>query len=47
MYHFFVDKENISDKNILITGDDYKHAVNVRRLKPGERVMISDPDGTD
>ena len=47
MYHFFVDKENISDKNILITGDDYNHAVNVLRLKPGERVMISDPDGTD
>ena len=47
MYHFFVDKDNILDDSILIKGDDYNHAVNVLRLKPGERVMISDPDGTD
>lgn len=47
MYHFFADKENITDTEILITGDDYNHAVNVLRLKPGERVMISDPDGKD
>lgn len=47
MYHFFAENENIYESEILITGDDYNHAVNVLRLKSGERVMISGPDGTD
>ena len=47
MHHFFVDKGNISDTEVFITGDDFNHAVNVLRLKGGEKVMISDPSGTD
>ena len=47
MYHFFADKDNISDTEIFITGEDFNHAVNVLRLKAGERVMISDPSGRD
>lgn len=47
MYHFFADKNNISDTEIFITGEDFNHAVNVLRLKAGERVMISDPSGRD
>lgn len=47
MHHFFVKKENISDGEIYIDGEDYFHAAKVLRLKKGEKVLISDPDGTD
>lgn len=47
MYHFFVEKEQIEENRIRITGEDYNHAVRVLRLKKGEKVMVSDPSGTD
>ena len=47
MHHFFVKKEQIRDGQIEITGSDYNHAVNVLRLKPGERLLISDETGVD
>ena len=47
MHHFFVETENITDDGIFLTGDNYNHAVNVLRLKEGERILISDPEGVD
>lgn len=47
MHHFFVQGENITVDEIFITGNDFFHAVNVLRLKKGEKVLISGPDGVD
>ena len=40
MYQFFVKPEQISDRDITITGSDVNHIKNVLRMKPGERVRI-------
>lgn len=42
MYHFFVSKEQIGSREIIITGGDVNHIRNVLRMKPGEKVYISD-----
>lgn len=48
MYHFFVEPEHISDKNVIITGDDVNHIKNVIRLKAGDEISISNGiDGRD
>ncbi len=48
MHHFFVDKNNINENIIIIDDkDDYNHAVRVLRLKQGERIIVSDSEGTD
>lgn len=47
MYRFFVPVENVSDGEILITGDDVNHIKNVLRMKPGEKVVVSCGRGTD
>lgn len=47
MYHFFAKENSINGNEISIEGSDYNHAVNVLRLKKGERIMISDESGTD
>lgn len=40
MYRFFVDKNQISDKKISITGDDFNHIKNVLRMKEGEEISV-------
>ena len=47
MYHFFVEKTDIFDNIVALRDDNYNHAVNVLRLRAGERVMVSDEEGTD
>lgn len=47
MYHFFVQNDQIEDSCIRIREKDYKHAVNVLRLRKGEEVMVSDLSGQD
>lgn len=47
MHHFFVKKEQIQNGAVEITGSDYNHAVNVLRLKAGERLLVSDEAGVD
>ena len=42
MYHFFVEPEQIQDKEIIITGSDVNHIKNVLRMKTGEELEISD-----
>ena len=41
MYHFFVEPEQIQDKEIIITGSDVNHIKNVIRLKVGDEISIS------
>lgn len=48
MHHFFVDKDNVSGTTIIIDDkDDLNHALKVLRLKDGERIIVSDSEGTD
>lgn len=47
MYHFFVEPEQISEKEIQITGNDVNHIRSVLRMKPGEEILISSRAGGD
>ncbi|MDE6909439.1 MAG: 16S rRNA (uracil(1498)-N(3))-methyltransferase [Lachnospiraceae bacterium] len=41
MYHFFVEPSQISDRSVIITGDDVNHIKNVIRLKEGDEISVS------
>lgn len=41
MHHFFVDKEQIDNEFVTITGTDVNHIKNVLRMKQGEEILIS------
>lgn len=43
MYQFFVDPAqiNISDKRVIITGEDVNHIKNVLRMRAGEEISVS------
>lgn len=41
MYHFFVRPSQISDKCVIITGEDVNHIKNVIRLKQGDEISVS------
>lgn len=45
MHHFFAEPSQIADGRVRITGTDVNHMKNVLRIKPGEKVEISDGDG--
>ena len=45
MYHFFVPAENISEKQVVVTGGDVNHIKNVLRMKPGEKFVSNDGNG--
>ncbi|MDE6619268.1 MAG: 16S rRNA (uracil(1498)-N(3))-methyltransferase [Lachnospiraceae bacterium] len=48
MYHFFVEPSQISDRSVIITGDDVNHIKNVLRLKQGDEISVSNGiDGRD
>ena len=38
MYHFFVEKEQVGEQLVTITGPDVNHIKNVLRMKPVLRV---------
>lgn len=40
MHRFFVDKEQIQDNNIIITGSDIRHIRDVLRLELGNKIML-------
>ena len=40
MYHFFVDKNNIVDKTVIIDGQDFNHIKNVLRMREGEEISV-------
>ena len=47
MYHFFVSPRQIGDDEIRITGSDVNHIGNVLRMRPGEKICVSDGQKTD
>lgn len=47
MPRFFVDKNNITDSNIKITGNDINHIKNVLRMKEGGELSVCDGEGRD
>ncbi|MDD7643065.1 MAG: 16S rRNA (uracil(1498)-N(3))-methyltransferase [bacterium] len=47
MYQFFVEDDQIGEDMIRVTGSDVNHIKNVLRMKPGERVRISNQSGRD
>lgn len=47
MYHFFTEKERITEEEAVITGGDVNHIRNVLRMKPGEQIIVSDGRGTN
>lgn len=47
MYQFFVEDEQIGRAFITITGADVNHIKNALRMKPGEKIRISNQKGRD
>ncbi len=42
MYQFFVEEEQIGREFVTITGSDVNHIKHVLRMKPGDKLRISD-----
>ena len=42
MHHFFVTPSQVKETQIYIEGTDVNHMKNVLRMKPGERLVVSD-----
>ena len=42
---FFVDSESLVSGTVVIRGDEARHAVDVRRIRPGEPLLVSDGAG--
>ena len=40
MYHFFVNKNQITDHTVIIEGTDYNHIKNVLRMREGEEISV-------
>ncbi len=47
MPKFFVDKENITDSRVFISGEDARHIAASLRMTVGEELAVSDKLGTD
>ena len=47
MYHFFTETEFFTGPEAVITGPDVNHIKNVLRMKPGEKILLSDGKGTN
>lgn len=47
MYHFFVEKDQIEETELVITGGDVNHIRNVLRMRPGECIAVSDGMGRE
>ncbi len=45
MYQFFVEDGQVREEKIVITGSDVNHIKNVLRMKPGEKIRVSDESG--
>lgn len=41
MHHFFVNPEQIGEKEIIITGKDVNHIKNVLRMQKGDQICVS------
>lgn len=47
MHRFFINRENIKGKKIIIKGEDVRHIANVLRLRTGDRAVLCDGEGKD
>lgn len=47
MPRYFVDKNNITETEILVTGEDVKHIATVLRGRIGDKLEVCDGDGFD
>lgn len=47
MYHFFTETEMFTESEVTIVGPDVNHIKNVLRMKPGEKVLVSDGKGVN
>jgi 16S rRNA (uracil1498-N3)-methyltransferase len=47
MYQFFVKNVQILDKRVQIEGSDVNHIKNVLRMKPGEKIRVTDESGNN
>lgn len=47
MPRFFVTKDNISDRAVIITGEDAFHIARSLRMAVGDSLTVSDGEGTD
>lgn len=49
MHHFFVSRSDIDTdtREVRLSGDNYNHLKNVLRVRIGEKILISDGEGTD
>ena len=47
MHWFYVEKSQIDNEKIRITGEDVNHIKNVLRMDIGEHVVICDREGKD
>ena len=47
MARFFIDKNNISEKSILINGDDVLHISRVLRMREGDTLTLCDGEKND
>ncbi len=47
MYKFFVEKSQITETAVMVTGSDLNHMKNVLRFKPGKEVLAGDGDGNE
>lgn len=47
VYHFFTETEFFTESEAVITGPDVNHIKNVLRMRPGERILLSDGKGTN
>ncbi len=46
MHHFFIQEQPV-ENTAVITGSDVNHIKNVLRMKVGERLLLSSPEGID
>lgn len=47
MYRFYIQKDQISNNKIVVTGTDVNHIKNVLRMKKSEKIIICDGQGKD
>ncbi|PDO10292.1 MAG: 16S rRNA (uracil(1498)-N(3))-methyltransferase [Candidatus Reconcilbacillus cellulovorans] len=47
MQKYFVDRTAFGDRLVTVTGDDARHICVVMRLKPGDRIVVSDGGGRE
>ncbi|MDE7300230.1 MAG: 16S rRNA (uracil(1498)-N(3))-methyltransferase [Lachnospiraceae bacterium] len=47
MYRFYVEKSEIREGEIRLTGEDNNHIRNVLRMQPGQEITVCDGEGTD